>query len=63
MTDHSDAEKAALTAVWDGVPQFLCHFHVAQSEWRWLMKTENKVPAELRQTLIGLLNKVIHYGY
>lgn len=52
MTDHSDAEKGALEDVWPGVAQFLCHFHVGQSEWRWLMRSETKVPIEDRKGLI-----------
>lgn len=58
MTDHSDAEKAALKAVWDETLQFLCHFHIGQSEWRWLMKSENEVPGNMRQSLIAILQKV-----
>ncbi|XP_077516770.1 uncharacterized protein LOC144127744 [Amblyomma americanum] len=36
MTDNSAAEKAALQATWPEGKQLLCHFHVAQAEWRWL---------------------------
>ncbi|CAN7949162.1 unnamed protein product, partial [Ixodes hexagonus] len=37
MTDNSAAEKAALQATWPEGTQLLCHFHVAQAEWRWIM--------------------------
>lgn len=36
MTDDSSAEKNALKSVWPESMQLLCHFHVAQAEWRWL---------------------------
>ncbi|GFR33336.1 SWIM-type domain-containing protein [Trichonephila clavata] len=36
MSDDSSAEKGALAAVWPEAKQLLCHFHVAQAEWRWL---------------------------
>ena len=36
MTDDSRAEKNALLDVWEKSGQLLCHFHVAQAEWRWI---------------------------
>ncbi|GFT65358.1 SWIM-type domain-containing protein [Trichonephila clavipes] len=39
MSDDSSAEKGALAAVWPEAKQLLCHFHVAQAEWRWLFRT------------------------
>ena len=36
MTDDSKAEKNALSHLWGNSTQLLCHFHVAQAEWRWI---------------------------
>lgn len=36
MTDDSSAEKNSLSTIWPPATQSLCHFHVAQAEWRWL---------------------------
>lgn len=58
MTDHSDAEKAALKDVWKEAIQLLCYFHVGQAEWRWLRKAENKVPDNRRRSLMTILQKV-----
>jgi hypothetical protein len=42
MTDDSAAEKSALRAVWPQSMQFLCHFHLAQAEWRWLISDKER---------------------
>ncbi|GFQ88865.1 SWIM-type domain-containing protein [Trichonephila clavata] len=41
MSDDSSAEKGALAAVWPEAKQLLCHFHVAQAEWRWLFFSQD----------------------
>lgn len=43
MTDDSTAEKNALKSLWPTVKQFLCHFHMAQAEWRWLHDSKNGI--------------------
>ncbi|KAL3254426.1 hypothetical protein MRX96_054177 [Rhipicephalus microplus] len=43
MSDNSSAEKAALQQTWPSARQLLCHFHVAQAEWRWLTTSHNSV--------------------
>lgn len=58
MTDDSTAEKAALAKVWPEAKQLLCHFHVAQSEWRWLWASKNKVPQSNRRQYMLLFQKV-----
>ncbi|KAE8738726.1 hypothetical protein FOCC_FOCC015792 [Frankliniella occidentalis] len=60
MTDHSDAEKGALKLVWPSALQYLCHFHVAQSEWRWLLKSENGIAANERQGLMQILKDIMY---
>ena len=56
MTDDSAAEKGALKRVWEKSTQLLCHFHVAQAEWRWLF-THN-IPKEERPRLMRLFQRV-----
>lgn len=58
MTDHSDAEKSVLKTLWDSALQYLCHFHVGQSEWRWLYNSDNGVPKGDRQSLMSILKRV-----
>ncbi|KAK3926421.1 Flavin-containing monooxygenase FMO GS-OX3 [Frankliniella fusca] len=60
MTDHSDAEKGALKAVWPQSLQYLCHFHIGQSEWRWLKNSKHKVPQECQQGLMKILQNIMY---
>uniref|UniRef100_A0A6G5AGM2 Putative mule transposase domain protein n=1 Tax=Rhipicephalus microplus TaxID=6941 RepID=A0A6G5AGM2_RHIMP len=48
MSDNSSAEKAALQQTWPSARQLLCHFHVAQAEWRWLT-SHNSVDKDQRR--------------
>lgn len=59
MTDNSAAEKNAIRLVWPYSKQLLCHFHVAQAEWRWLMSSKNKIPVEKRQSYMKKFQKVL----
>ncbi|XP_049272631.1 uncharacterized protein LOC119397714 [Rhipicephalus sanguineus] len=52
MTDNFAAEKAALCATWPESKQLLCHFHVAQAEWRWLQASRNNVSRDERRELM-----------
>lgn len=56
MTDDSSAEKGALKKVWDKSIQLLCHFHVAQAEWRWLFT--HGIPKDERPRLMKLFQAV-----
>ncbi|XP_054719357.1 uncharacterized protein LOC129228699 [Uloborus diversus] len=58
MTDDSAAEKKALKVVWDESTQLLCHFHVAQAEWRWLFS--HNIKKEDRPFLMNLFQCVMH---
>lgn len=58
MTDDSAAEKAALKAVWPESVQLLCHFHVAQAEWRWLFANGSNIPRQERPRLMKLFQAV-----
>lgn len=58
MTDNSAAEKAALHATWPQGIQLLCHFHVAQAEWRWLQASRNNVSRDKRRELMFAFQKV-----
>ncbi|KAL3183302.1 hypothetical protein MRX96_000281 [Rhipicephalus microplus] len=49
MSDESSAEKAALQQTWPSARQLLCHFHVAQAEWRWLTTSHNSVDKDQRR--------------
>lgn len=53
MTDNSSAEKAALQHTWPTARQLLCHFHVAQAEWRWLTAAQNNVDRDQRRQLMS----------
>ncbi|KAH8028364.1 hypothetical protein HPB51_016187 [Rhipicephalus microplus] len=54
MSDNSSAEKAALQQTWPSARQLLCHFHVAQAEWRWLTTSHNSVDKDQRRRFIVL---------
>jgi hypothetical protein len=43
MTDDSAAEKQALKEIFPESMQLLCHFHVGQKEWRWLIDSKNHI--------------------
>jgi len=58
MTDDSAAEKLALHEVWPTSKQLLCHFHVAQKEWRWLTDSKNQISQDKRQFLMEYFKKV-----
>lgn len=59
MTDNSKAEDD-LSGVWPGAWQLLCHFHVLQAEWRWLMSKTSQVPEDQRQQCIAAFEQVKH---
>jgi len=58
MTDDSTPEKAALKAVYPTAGQLLCHFHMAQAEWRWLMSASSGVDRTERQELMKFFRNV-----
>jgi len=58
MSDDSRAEKNSLNSVWPSAKQFLCHFHMAQAEWRWLHDTKNGIKLDDRCPLMRLFQKV-----
>ncbi|XP_064468457.1 uncharacterized protein LOC135379136 [Ornithodoros turicata] len=60
MTDDSAAERAALQATWPSSTCLLCHFHVAQAEWRWLMSAKNKVNPAERRPLMSAFQKIMY---
>lgn len=53
MSDNSSAEKAALQQTWPSARQLLCHFHVAQAEWRWLTTSHNSVDKDQRRRFMS----------
>ncbi|KAL5239393.1 hypothetical protein ACI65C_006803 [Semiaphis heraclei] len=57
MSDDSRAEKNSLHSVWPSAKQFLCHFHMAQAEWRWLHDTKNGIQLDDRCPLMRLFQK------
>ncbi|XP_064472404.1 uncharacterized protein LOC135386423 [Ornithodoros turicata] len=60
MTDNSAAEKFALKSVWPGATQLLCHFHVAQAEWRWLTATKNHVGHDERRKVMSVFQEIMY---
>ncbi|CAN8016752.1 unnamed protein product [Ixodes persulcatus] len=61
MTDNSSAEKAALQETWPTARHLLCHFHVAQAEWRWLTAAHNGVHKDQRRCLIRVASHQVVY--
>ncbi|KAE8741243.1 hypothetical protein FOCC_FOCC013230, partial [Frankliniella occidentalis] len=57
MTDNSSTEKPALKYVWPETIQLLCHFHVIQQEWTWLLSSKHDVDRAERQSLIIAFKK------
>ncbi|KAH7979749.1 hypothetical protein HPB49_010808 [Dermacentor silvarum] len=55
---QSAAEKAALKAMWPEASQLLCHFHVAQVEWRWLHASSSSISRDERWELMTAFQKV-----
>ncbi|KAH8040160.1 hypothetical protein HPB51_009538 [Rhipicephalus microplus] len=53
MSDNSSAEKATLQQTWPSASQLLCHFHVAQVEWRWLTTSRNCVDKDQRRRFMS----------
>jgi len=58
MTDNSAAEKGALLLVWATARQLLCHFHVGQAEWDWLLTGKNGISSEDRRPLMNKFRDV-----
>jgi len=58
MTDNSATEKPALMDVWPSTTQLLCHFHVIQQEWTWLLSSKHKVETTERQSFMMAFKKV-----
>ncbi len=45
MVDKSEVEIGAIEDAFDGeVSPLLCDFHRLQAQWRWIVKSDNKVP-------------------
>jgi len=63
MTDDSAAEKNALLKLWPKANQFLCNFHMAQAEWRWLNDSKNGINLSNRMILMKLFQSVIFNFY
>ncbi|KAK8771447.1 hypothetical protein V5799_025311 [Amblyomma americanum] len=60
MTHNSAAEKAAILEHWPEARQLLCHFHVAQAEWRWLTLAKHGVSPSERKSLMAIFQKIMH---
>ncbi|KAL3189141.1 hypothetical protein MRX96_003276 [Rhipicephalus microplus] len=60
MSDNSSAEKAALQQTWPSARQLLCHFHVAQAEWRWLTTSHNSVDKDQRRRFMPAFQLVMY---
>ncbi|KAL3199854.1 hypothetical protein MRX96_043740 [Rhipicephalus microplus] len=60
MSDNSNAEKAALQQIWPSARQLLCHFHVAQAEWRWLTTSHNSVDKDQRRRFMSAFQLVMY---
>ena len=60
ITDDCTAEKEGLSLTWSNTIQFLCIFHMLQSVWRWLCDSKHNINKEHRQTLMGLVRKLVY---
>ena len=57
MCDYSEAELAALEAVFPGVTVYLCDFHREQAWERWTNETKHGLTNEGRDQLLHLLRE------
>ncbi|CAN7943209.1 unnamed protein product, partial [Ixodes hexagonus] len=58
MTDNLSADKAVLHETWPTARHLLCHFHVAEAEWRWLTAAHNGVHKDQRYCLMSAFHRV-----
>ncbi|KAE8741294.1 hypothetical protein FOCC_FOCC013182 [Frankliniella occidentalis] len=60
MTDNATPEKDALKAVWPDAEQLLCHFHVVQQQWTWLLTAKHNVEITERQLFMASFKKIMY---
>lgn len=60
ITDDSSAERDGLFRTWPNSKLYLCIFHFLQSMWRWLLCKSNNISQYDRQTLMGLVKKLVY---
>jgi len=60
ITDDSAAERSALSTVWPEALQLLCHFHVMQAVWRWLLDSKHKISMDDRKPLMQSFRSVLY---
>ena len=59
VTDDSEAERAALQAMWPAASRRLCLFHVPQAVWRWLWHIQHVIDKADRQILMSDFQQLV----
>ena len=60
MTDDSDAERNALSAVWPNSVLLLCIFHVLQAQWTWLWDAKHGIAQTDKPDLLLMFRRVLY---
>ena len=60
MTDDSDAERNALSAVWPNSVLLLCIFHVLQAQWTWLWDAKHGIAQTDKPALLLMFRRVLY---
>ncbi|KAJ8970404.1 hypothetical protein NQ317_017186 [Molorchus minor] len=60
MTDDSEAERNALSAVFPNSTLLLCTFHVCQAIWRWLWNADHKIEKSDRPDIMRKFQLILY---
>ena len=60
ITDDCDAERNALQTAWPSIELLLCQFHVLQSNWQFIFKSENQVEKFDKPKLLRMMRKILY---
>ncbi|KAL3185443.1 hypothetical protein MRX96_005466 [Rhipicephalus microplus] len=60
VSNLEEAKKADLCFTWPKSKQLLCHFHVAQAQWRWLQAYCNNVSRDERRKPMKAFQRVMY---
>ncbi|KAL3224387.1 hypothetical protein MRX96_049504 [Rhipicephalus microplus] len=56
----ASCDTTKCTQTWPSARQLLCHFHVAQAEWRWLTTSHNSVDKDQRRRFMSAFQLVMY---
>ena len=60
MTDYSEAEQLAISAIFPGSVVYLCNFHREQAWERWVKDSNHNLTKDDANTLLSLLRECAH---